>query len=202
MKNLLSIALLVFATQAIQAQSAKKETTFGKNIISISPIQIMALSLTQDDADPAVNISYERITSNEYFGIKLPVTFYLNSAYYCFMPALKIYPFGQGPVKYSFGPQFYLAKGDFKYTDLWYDYPDYTSSSVTLDRTQVGFLINNTINFTVMQNFYMGLEAALGINYYDSNADDTYLQNRYFFNREKSEFYPAFHLGFSMGYRF
>lgn len=206
MKKALSSIILVFSILSMSAQSDASSATFGRNIVTISPIQVMVMNQldanTQSDA--GINISYERISSNEYFGFKLPVSFSLKNPYYYFMPALKIYPFGQGPVKFAFGPQFYIGTGEYEYNYYSYNYPYDNEAHFRKERTQVGFLINTSVNFSILQNLYMGLEAGLGINYFDSNADDPdfYLDNSYYNKRNNSQFYPAVQLNFSMGYRF
>ena len=178
MKSILVIFISLLASSVTFAQNSNlspasesgSSSTFGRNIISISPMQLLVIKHldSQDNTDVGVNFAYERISKNEYFGFKLPVTFSLKSPYYYFMPALKIYPFGQGPVKFSFGPQFYVGTGQYDYDYNSYDYPYTTDIHIRKDRTQVGFLINTSINFTIMQSFYLGLEAGLGINYYES----------------------------------
>lgn len=213
MKTLVCIisGLITLGTSTAQNSNNKTSgsastSSFGRNIIAISPVQLMAMKHldSQDNTDAGIYISYERISANEYFGFKLPVSFSLKSPYYYFMPALKIYPFKQGPVKFAFGPQFYVATGEFEYNYTSYDYPVTQNITQKFDRTQVGFLINTSVNFTVLQNLYIGLEAGLGINYYDSNADNSkiYYENYYYNRGNNGNFYPALHGNFSMGYRF
>ncbi len=202
MKTFLYILLSFCFITNVSAQNS----TLGRNIISVSPIQSMSMNHLDADygSDVGVNLSYERISSNEYFGFKLPVSFSLKQPYYYFMPALKIYPFKQGPVKFAFGPQFYLATGDYDYK-LNYSYEPYYHDTIRrLSRTQVGFLINTSVNFTILENFFLGLDAGIGINYFDSNSDNPLLDenNDYYYNRSQGDFYPAIQLNFSMGYRF
>lgn len=165
----------------------------------------MAMSHLDSDngTDVAVNFSYERISSNEYFGFKLPVSFSLKNPYYYFMPTLKIYPFKQGPVKFAVGPQFYFGTGEVEYEIVQYDYPG-TKTTIIKDKKQIGFLINTSVNFSILQNFYLGIDAGVGVNYFDDNVDDKDLDNEnyYYYDRQRSEFYPALQLNFGMGYRF
>lgn len=201
------IALLCFLSLiSFSSTRAQSTSSFGRNIIAVSPIQVMAFNHfdSNNGADVGMNISYERISSNEYFGFKLPISFSLKNPYYYFMPALKIYPFKQGVAKFSFGPQFYFAAGQVEYELNSYNYPNQPYKTLMKDRTQIGFLINTSANFTILENFYLGLEAGLGLNYYDDNAGDTdlYDENDYYYSRKQSEFYPALQLNFSMGYRF
>ncbi len=211
MKIFLSILSVTFFLTTVSAQNATikssgSSSSLGRNIIAISPVQLMAMKHidSQDNSDVGISVSYERISANEYFGFKLPVSFSLKSPYYYFMPTLKIYPFKQGPVKFAFGPQFYVATGQFEYSYTSYDYPITQEITQKYDRTQVGFLINTSVNFTVLKNLYIGLETGLGINYYDSNADNPKINydNYYFKNGNDGNFYPAVHGNFSMGYRF
>ncbi len=206
MKTLACILLSSFSLLFVSAQSTNTASALGRNIIGLSPIQFMVMDHLDSEpgSDVGVNVSYERISANEYFGFKLPVSFSLRNPYYYFMPALKIYPFKQGPVKFAFGPQFYFGTGEIDYDLIRYNYNVNQDTVITKDRTQIGFLINTSVNFTILQNFYLGIEAGLGINYFDDNADDSdlYLDDSYFYNRNKSEFYPALQLNFAMGYRF
>ncbi len=204
MKKIFGILFFAFCVMNVSAQSSTETSSLGKNIIGFSPIQITAINpVDEQEADICINVSYERIAANEVFGFKLPVTFSLKNQYYYFMPMLKIYPFKQGVVKYAIGPQFYFATGDIKHKFSYYDYGYNPDTTITKSRTQLGFMITHCLNFTIMQNLYMGVEASLGINYYDSNAEDPVI-DPYYHNSTTtdSQFYPAFHFNFSMGYRF
>lgn len=205
MKSLICFLLSAFTFISVSAQQATTTSGLGKNIVAFSPIQITAISHVDDDrnADVCLNFSYERISDNEYFGFKIPVAFSLEDPYYYIMPVLKIYPFRQGVVKYAIGPQFYFATGELERTYSSYDYP-YMDTTISKKKTQVGFMINHSVNFSMMQNFYMGFELSLGINYYDSNADDEEYIDPYYYYEDygDSQFYPAFHMNFAMGYRF
>lgn len=198
--------VIVLISICIYTNASAQNSAFGRNIISISPIQTMSINHLDANygSDVGVNLSYERISTNEYFGFKLPVSFSLKQPYYYFMPALKIYPFKQGPVKFAFGPQFYFASGEYDYNLNYTFEPYYSDTVLRRSRTQVGFLINTSVNFTILQNFFLGLDAGLGINYFDSNEDDKILNdyNDYYYHRSQGDFYPAIQLNFSMGYRF
>ncbi|MBP6334802.1 MAG: hypothetical protein KA444_04955 [Bacteroidia bacterium] len=206
MKAILSILVSGLTMLTASAQKPAETSGYGKNIISFSPIQITAINPINDerDADVCVNFSYERISENEAFGFKLPVSFSLKDPYYYIMPVLKIYPFKQGVVKYAIGPQFYFGFGEIERRFSSYNYPYTPDTTINVNKTQVGFMINHSLNFSIMQNFYMGIEASLGINYYDSNKDEDYQLDSYYYpdNYNDSQFYPAFHMGFAMGYRF
>lgn len=116
------------------------------------------------------------------------------------MPSIKLYPKKQGMVKYAVGPQFLIATGTIKYRENYNSsyYPSYGDTTFTEKSTQLGFMINNSLNITVAKQFYVGMELGIGIQYYDSRqnnndgSNDTY-DNPYEANVQ---------FNFNMGYRF
>ncbi|HOZ51841.1 MAG TPA: hypothetical protein PLU17_08290 [Chitinophagaceae bacterium] len=178
----------------------------GKNIISFSPIQIVAADLTNESPDITISLAYERIFNNELISIKLPVSMSLIDNYYYIMPTLKLYPKKQGLAKYAVGPQLFFGIGDGTYQEYYYNQSNgYTTSrEITMQRKQFGFLINNSFNFTLAKSVYIGLDASLGIIYYDNLPSDIrygYINyNPYTVNN--SSISPAFQMNFCMGYRF
>ncbi|MBK7762695.1 MAG: hypothetical protein IPI46_04895 [Bacteroidetes bacterium] len=188
--------------------SAKKERgnpNLGKNIFAFSPIQILLTHVDQTSPDLAINASYERIFDNQLFSFRLPVCVSLLNNYYYFLPTLKIYPFKQGMVKYAVGPQLLYAFGTLDDERTIYN-PNvgYILDSTSYDRKQFGFLINNSLNITMAKSLYFGIDASLGIIYYD-NLPNNYYQNYYNvspLSGGNSGISPAFQFHFNAGYRF
>lgn len=209
MRNLLSVILLCLcgtAAFAFGKQETKRKKHLGPNMLSFAPLQVLQTSHYDSSPDVAIGISFERVLDNEVAAIKLPVSFSLKKNYYYIMPVLKLYPMKQGPVKYAIGPQLLVGMGDGQYTDTYVDPLSgmYITQTRTIHRRQLGFLINNSLNFTVARNFYMGMEAALGIIYYD-NLPAGISNNTTVFSLSPlgdSKISEAFNLNFCMGFRF
>jgi len=131
----------------------------------------------------------------------------MKNNFFYVMPTLKLYPRKQGIAKYAVGPQLLFGSGDGTYQDYYQDpvsFMTYTKD-ITMNRRQVGFLINNSVNFTIAKAFYVGLDASLGLIYYDNlpkNNYNYYNSNLTQYTTQNSRISPAFQLNFSMGYRF
>jgi hypothetical protein len=214
----LFIALVLFqlsaSAQGYRTNNIEKETkapkeapTYGKNIISFSPVQIVFSDVEQSSPDVAVAFTYERIFNNNLVAFRLPVSLSMKNNFFYVMPTLKLYPRKQGIAKYAVGPQLLFGSGDGTYQDYYQDpvsFMTYTKD-ITMNRRQVGFLINNSVNFTIAKAFYVGVDASLGIIYYDNlpkNSYNYYSSNLTQFTTQNSRISPAFQLNFSMGYRF
>jgi hypothetical protein len=180
--------------------------TYGKNIISFSPVQIVLTDVEQSSPDVAVAFAYERIFNNNLVAFRLPVSLSMKNNFFYVMPTLKLYPTQQGIVKYAVGPQLLFGSGDGTYQDYYQDpvsFMTYTKA-ITINRRQFGFLINNSVNFTIAKAFYVGLDASLGIIYYDNlpkNSYNYFSSNLTQFTTQNSRISSAFQLNFSMGYR-
>jgi hypothetical protein len=221
MKNLACFFILLVFGQKLIAQGyrtnnksktsnnasarTKSNHDLGKNILTFSPVQILLTDVDQEEPDLAVAFAYERILDNELIGLKLPVSFSLVNNYFYIMPTLKLYPKRQGTVKYAVGPQLLIGAGDASYREYIYNQQTgitiYKSTDIT--RKQFGFLLNNSVNFTLVKSLYMGIDASLGIIYYDNLPND--INNSFGFYptyNNNSNINPAFQLNFSMGYRF
>jgi hypothetical protein len=184
-----------------------KDEAYGKNILSFSPLQVVATSMNENP-DLTVGASFERILDNQLVGVRLPVLASIQTGYVYFMPGIKLYPKKQGVVKYAIGPQFLIGMGNFTRTT---DY--YTSSGMyapvveTGFRTQFGFFLHNSINFSLMKSLYASIDLGLGLKYFDSMPPMDYGYNDYFNpfffgSGGNGSVSQAVQLGFSMGYRF
>lgn len=180
---------------------------YGKNILSIAPIQMT------NESPAGVGIHYERVLDKAgIFSFYLPlaisfvddrVSTYVSGGYveqkasrvftYLY-PGAKIYPAGSAHcVTYSVGPSFAFGFGSrFKATQrydpiLGYNVTDYTEGSVF----KAGFLINNGLNLQPTKALYIGLELGFGIFYYNNQTNDFSAGDE-----------PMVQFNFKMGYRF
>lgn len=181
-----------------------KQEEYGKNIISFSPVQLIATDLNVKP-DIAVAFSYERILQNELISVRLPFSASLYNGYFYCMPTIKLYPKKQGIVKYAIGPQFLFGTGEAERT-VWVQ-SGFGSGYEKIEkgtRTQLGFLLNNSVNFTVAKSIYAGMDVSVGLKYIDNMPN---------VNNSDVVFFPiggggsgvlsqSLLLGFNMGYRF
>jgi hypothetical protein len=167
-KTILSLLLAVcalhsFAKEDNERESRSKKVDYGNNIIAFNPLHAIA------DNFVGVGLSYERLV-NEYIGIKIPVMKSINSTYTNIGVEVKLYPGkNTGVVRYAIAPSIMFGSGDERRIDYIYN-PALGYSTQTIiknPRTQFGFLLNQTLNITMMKNFYIGIDGGLGINYYD-----------------------------------
>ncbi|HQW46004.1 MAG: hypothetical protein IPF62_10010 [Bacteroidetes bacterium] len=178
-----------------------KSAGLGKNIIAFSPAQFSVNNVMGDgNGYVSVGFSYERIFDNELISLKLPVNFTIEHTGVILMPTIKLYPKKQGVVKYAVGPQFLIAMIDEPY----YNYFSSYSSSINYTRKQFGFALNNSLNFTISKHLYLGIDASLGILYYDSFNDmnKNYNGGNNYYNDSPMNLNQTFNLGFNMGFRF
>ena len=199
-KRTLLSALLLFPFVLLAQTNNEPNPGFGTHIVTVVPIQF--LSNNQDDysgGDVALGVAYEKILKNEYVGIKLPFSFSLKSpGFFYFMPGVKLYPKKQGVVKYAVGPQFSLGIGTVKRKVYDYNSPYGTYIIYKENSTQLGFMINNSLNVTVAKEFYLGIELGIGVQYFDSRDNN----DQYFNDDYNSTLNATAQFNFSMGYRF
>jgi hypothetical protein len=205
MKKLSVFLLFIVAGFYAGAQSTPKEKPeLGNNIVTMTPMQIISNEAMNDGTDIGLGLAYERILSNGLISVKLPVVLSIrNPGFFYFMPSIKLYPTHQGVVRYAVGPQFYVASGNIKHRNYhsYWNGNQYISEDIsyTDSRTQLGFLINNTLNITISKSIYIGMELGLGVNYFDSKEND----NRNNYNTMYSDgIQPRAQFNFNMGYRF
>lgn len=207
------VAILTLITSTMFAQEYRvnrsyenkkvklKSSGLGKNIIAFSPMQFVANNLMGDATGyVAVGVSYERIFNNEYISVKLPINFTIQQPGVVLMPTIKLYPKKQGVVKYAVGPQFLISMVD----EPFYNYYSSSSTHDIYTRRQFGFALNNSLNFTISKHLYLGLDASLGILYYDSFNElnkNTYGSTNNF-SDSPMNLNQSFSMGFNMGFRF
>lgn len=141
----------------------------GKHIISIRPIGILKRDW-RDRLDTAFAISYEQILGNGKLAIRIPVEIGLHSKSYFISPTLKLYSGRQGTVRYAIGPQLTLGSG---LHNLWVDDPKLGYTDIQVRRTQIGLMLNQSVNITIAHSFYIGLDLGLGAMVYNSVKNDS-----------------------------
>lgn len=207
MKSISLLFVLGLLTTSVSAQKSDKAdrqpiggANLGRNIVSVTPMQIMAIDIENDEPDFMVGLSYERIFNNDLLSFRLPVAMSLRkSGTFYLMPTIKIYPKKQGVVKFAVGPQLLFAMGEESYQRYVNTGSGAYYQTITENRKQFGFMLNNSINFTIARNLYAAFDYGLGIRYYDSfPRDNNYLSP---FGSESSVL-PIFQLNFNMGFRF
>lgn len=186
-----------------KTKKSNTDNSLGRNIISCAPFVMSLTTIDQEMPDMSIGISYEHISANGYVGYRLPVIASLYNPYYYFMPGIKLYPGKQGAAKYGIGPQLLIGTGRVNAPDTISPFTG-QYSLVSKPRTQFGFMLNNSFNFTIASHVYVGLDLSFGVIYYDTepnaiyNADNTYQPA----NNNSSRINPSTQISFSMGYRF
>lgn len=180
MKQLLFTVFLGSLTLASIAKDNDRESTrkngpknYGHNILAFNPLHAIA------DNHVGVGISYERLVNN-YVGIKIPVMKSINSNYTNISIEAKLYPARNNrAVTYAIAPSLSFGTGDQVWRENVYDpfSSYYVDSLVKSPRTHFGFLLNQTLNVTIMKQLYIGIDGGLGINYIDDKYD-RWNQNR------------------------
>jgi hypothetical protein len=128
---------------------------------------LVALNLF-DMGFSTITVSYERIFSKGYVGVRVPLSVGLRSLTdphhydYRFMQGrvwsagadVNFYPTGQGRVRYFCGPS--VLVGQFRYIP-WYVLP------VTRDHMHYAFTVNNGMLVQATENFNLSFTAGLGV---------------------------------------
>ncbi len=164
MKKLLSLSILISLSIGLYAQNSKKDKIdYGKNIVSFIPFYAVT------NNHMGVGASYEYLM-NDYIGIRVPLMADLNRPYFNGGVELKLYPVkNTGVAKYAVAPMVMFGSGKESADDFVWDptQNNYIHTTYYNNRTHFGFLINNSLNFTISKNFYIAMDAGIGVNYYD-----------------------------------
>lgn len=184
------------------------KTNYGKNILSIAPIQMA------NESAVGFGLQYERVVDKKNIvSIVLPfaMVFYTDDNYNAynnnysdrktrsfsyFYPGIKIYPTGSNrPVSYGVGISAALGFGSKNFST----YNNGTSNYYYEEKEifKAGLLINNSLNIQPTKNLYLGLELGLGFTYY--NGENHYYNNNYSNTFDDG---PMVQFSFKLGYRF
>ncbi len=183
--------LMLLAIQNTSAQGSAENASkpLGKNILSFCPVYAIP------DNNVGIGFSYERLV-NEYIGLSVPVMIALGSPYTNVGLEIKLYPTkNTGTARYAIAPSIMYGSGKEKKFDYVYDPATGISKQVDIitNRQHFGFLLNQTANFTLMKQFYIGIDGGIGINYYDRRKTTSSDLNNVTFAAQ-------FHM--ALGYRF
>ncbi|PZF71797.1 hypothetical protein [Taibaiella soli] len=181
-----SIALSIALSGLLLHSNAYSQENTTRNIISVSPAQVTNASLT------GFGLQYERMLSKK-FSLYIPVAYSFGKNDPCepasrvqmgyVFPGIKFYPAGNAhTVSYSFGPSLGLGVGRLTNSGEFNWCPaGEPSDPPTLKRhsteIQFGLLINNALNINISRHFYTGLEAGMGIMYFDKVDGKNYGQD-------------------------
>ena len=151
----LALSLSVFA----QENSDQK---YGKNLIVMSPMHLYGSDYINDIS---LGLSYERMLDKD-LSIQVPFAFGLVENLLQTGVGVKFYPTGnEGVVKYAIAPTFLFSTSN----DRWdyYSYDEFGSYYHESNRRdfQLGFMLSNSLNITLNENFYLGMEGGFGVNY-------------------------------------
>jgi len=162
------------STSSTDAASDPKEK-YGRNLITLAPLQFT-------DNGLGLSLSYQRVLDKSgIIAFYMPVisTFDFNSRYFdnatqtykngnadmmiYVMPGVVLYPTGAfGHVRYGIGPSLVYATGEKSSYNT--AYGGYTVVK-TESRTQLGIVLNNSLNINPTTHIYLGLEVGLGFTY-------------------------------------
>ncbi len=190
------LCLLLAGTVMAQRDARKGKVNYGHNIISFMPVYAISNNYV------GIGGSYE-ILANDYIGIRMPVMAAINTNYVNVGIELKMYPGrNNGPAKYAIAPMITYGTGTEVRDNSYWDQSSqqYVNVQQKYDRTHFGFLLNQTFNFTIMQNFFIGMDGGLGINYYDNVRNTTQVNPYPYNNNSNITFLGQFHV--MMGCRF
>lgn len=201
MKTIFSLLLLctLYIGSFAQDNVRKPKVKYGRNIISFMPLHAIT------DNFVGIGGSYEFL-ANDYIGIRVPVMAAINEDYVNVGIELKMYPGrNNGPAKYAIAPMITYGTGNEVLNDYIWEpsLGQYVYSNKSYSRSHFGFLLNQTFNFTIMQNFFIGMDGGLGINYYDNkirNTNNNFNNNSNNSNNSNISFIAQFHV--MMGVRF
>jgi hypothetical protein len=166
-----------------------EDLEYGQNQITISPLSAYG---SDQFGDLGLGLAYERFV-NEKVAIYSPLSIGLSNEMLQAGVGIKLYPSGhETPVSYSIAPLFLFTTGKEEY----YDYGLYDNIVAPREERiyQLGFLLLNSLNITIDNDIYLGVEGGFGVNYL-TEWDD---------NRNRYEDGPSLNGVFrvNMGYRF
>jgi len=181
---------------------------YGDNFLRIAPLRIL------DIGGVGIGAEYERLLGeNKMIGVVFPVTIVFEetsvnwnfnepndglhyNVYYYFCPGVKIYPFGQRKVTYAVGPSLMAGWGsgkEWKWTNTDPNGNGYYKE-VDKSKLSLGMIVMNYVNFQVTKNFSLGIDAGLGMRYYDREKTGLSTNNE--------GFSPTGQFSLTLGFRF
>lgn len=189
-------------------REVRPAVNYGDNFLRLAPLRVL------DIGGVGIGAEYERLVGeNKMIGIVLPFSVLFEetslnwnpnnsgddlhyNVYYYFCPGIKIYPFGQRKVTYAVGPSLMAGWGSGKEWQ-WINTDPMGNgyyTEVDKDKLSLGMIVMNYVNFQITKGFSLGIDAGLGIRYYDREKTDFYTNN--------DGFSPTGQFSLTLGYRF
>ncbi len=201
MKKYISLfaVCILFVSMASAQKNNAEANGYGKKLITVSPFVGYA---TPEVSDLGIGIGYEHFL-NDYISAKVPFNYGLSTNMISTGIGLKFYPGGHSrPVKYAVAPTLMFTRStpihyisDFdSINNIWF------TREVENPLTQVGFILNSSLNITIQRNIYIGAEMGLGINYINDFKNEFVGWNGQTSVNESAN--VLFQFTLAMGYRF
>ena len=157
-------------------KSTDAKQAYGKNVLSLAPLQFT-------DNGLGFSLGYERVLDKNgiiAFTIPLIATFNLNhgtyydnathtdknghqDAMYYVMPGVRLYPGGNGRVRYGVGPSVMYAAGE--RSSATYDPITGATNYATKSRNQLGMMLNNSLNINPSAHIHIEFDFGVGFTY-------------------------------------
>lgn len=178
-KYLIVLMSFVWVLPAIQAQEESEETAFGRNNISL---------FLSDVAFKRATLEYEHVFGEEgnlSLNIPASVSFgkftdvYNEEVDWWVGLGMKLYPTGQGKIRYFFGPEVRVISASYHneyyeviYHDGWAENVHYEEHE---DYIHTAFLFNNGMIYEPTENFIFSVSMGVGFIAKDEKADEQFL---------------------------
>ena len=166
-KFIYSIAIVIIAFSGVQAQNNsgdEAERTFGKNNLSL---------FLSDVVMKRISMEYEHIMGDKgNMSINIPASFsigtmedvYGDETQWWVGMGMKLYPTGQGVIRYFFGPEVRIMGAHL--SDGYYEYDHETGIETYIsgeeDLIHSAFLLNNGMIYEPTENFIFTVSMGLG----------------------------------------
>ncbi len=157
------LVIAVFICSVLIAQSESTED-YGNDRLAIAPVAAFGSSSFNDFG---VGLSYEHFFDSK-VALETDLTFGIENEMIQLMIGPKFYPRDHDkPVSYGLAPIFFVLQGkDFPKEEhesfpLWSDHPYPKQHTYQ----QIGFMLVNSVNMTLSEQIYFGIEAGIGVNY-------------------------------------
>lgn len=161
MMNAKSLTILLLLFSFISASSQEAPTpVYGKNQITVAPLSAYG---SDPLSDVGLGLAYERFV-NDKVALYMPLSLGLSNELAQVGIGIKLYPAGhETSVSYSISPLFFFSTGkeEFYLYDPW----DYYGGPTTERIYQLGFMLDNSLNITIDEDVYLGVEGGFGVNY-------------------------------------
>jgi hypothetical protein len=171
-KYLLMMLSFVLVLPALKAQEEVAEDAFGRNNLSL---------LLSDVVMKRISFEYEHVFGDEgNMSINIPGSVAIAEADDVYGDevqwwgglGMKLYPTGQGKIRYFVGPEVRVISA--KYNDQYVTYYEGWAENVTVDENYIhtAFLLNNGMIYEPAENFIFSVNLGLGFVARDQKTGD------------------------------